>query len=123
MPPVYHVLYAVYEPRYLSLFHDLQASAPAGSEPKFGHILAAGSAPPALMQDSVGGLPNTGVCATVKSVEDLGDGRLLVSPIIVSHTGPSLHACCIVQSSIPSQGFLTCPVHGSSQPWSFAIDV
>lgn len=72
-------LAAVFEPKYLSLFRDLQSLTAPGSEPKFGHILAASSAPPALMQDSVGGLPNMGVCAAVKSVQQLDNGRLLVS--------------------------------------------
>eukprot|EP00879_Flechtneria_rotunda_P014312 GHRR01014952.1.p1 GENE.GHRR01014952.1~~GHRR01014952.1.p1 ORF type:complete len:265 (+),score=80.94 GHRR01014952.1:352-1146(+) len=69
----------VYEAKYLSLFRGLQAATAAGSEPKFGHILAPGSAPPALMQDSIGGLPNTGVCATVKAIEELEGGRLKVT--------------------------------------------
>ncbi|WIA18119.1 hypothetical protein OEZ85_009597 [Tetradesmus obliquus] len=74
----------VFEPRYLALFRDLQAAAPQGSSASeakfaFGHILAAGAAPPALMQDSVGGLPACGVCATVKGIEELENGRLQVS--------------------------------------------
>lgn len=69
---------AVFEPRYLELFRSLQASTPSEAEPQFGHILAASKAPPALMQHSVGGLPPLGVCATVKSIEDLGNGRLQV---------------------------------------------
>eukprot|EP00882_Tetradesmus_deserticola_P006351 GHRQ01006680.1.p1 GENE.GHRQ01006680.1~~GHRQ01006680.1.p1 ORF type:complete len:284 (+),score=78.04 GHRQ01006680.1:113-853(+) len=74
----------VYEPRYLALFRDLQAAAPQGSSTSadklaFGHILSAGSAPPALMQDSVCGLPACGVCATVKGIAETANGRLLVS--------------------------------------------
>jgi Lon protease-like protein len=74
---------AVFEPRYLELFRDLQAAAPQGSSASeakfaFGHILSASSAPPVLMQDSVGGLPACGVCATVKGVEELENGRLQV---------------------------------------------
>jgi Lon protease-like protein len=70
--------YAVFEPRYLELFRSLQGSTAAGMEPSFGHILAASSAPPVLMQQSVGGLPPIGVCATVKSMEELSGGRLQV---------------------------------------------
>ncbi|KAF6256613.1 hypothetical protein COO60DRAFT_1640586 [Scenedesmus sp. NREL 46B-D3] len=75
---------SLYEPRYLALFRDLQAAAPQGSsaiEAKlaFGHILSAGSAPPALMQDSVSGLPACGVCATVKGLEETANGRLQVT--------------------------------------------
>jgi Lon protease-like protein len=74
---------AVFEPRYLALFRDLQAAAPQGSSASeakfaFGHILSASSAPPALMQDSVGGLPACGVCATVKGIEELENGKLQV---------------------------------------------
>lgn len=72
----------VFEPRYLELFRPLQAqlSTPdaGGSEPKFGHILAASAAPPALMSSAVGGLPPLGVCATVKSIGELSNGRLQV---------------------------------------------
>ena len=69
---------AVFEPRYLELFRTLQANTPAAAEPRFGHILNSSSAPPALMQQSVGGLPPLGVCSTVKSIEELSNGRLQV---------------------------------------------
>jgi len=71
-------VYTVFEPRYLELFRTLHASTPPGSEASFGHILASSSAPPALMQHSVGGLPPLGVCATIKSIEELSNGRLQV---------------------------------------------
>lgn len=68
--------FAVFEPRYLELFRSLQAS--SAPEPSFGHILAGSAAPPALMQSSVGGLPPIGVCATVKQIDELENGRLQV---------------------------------------------
>jgi hypothetical protein len=72
-------VHTVFEPRYLELFRALQAApAQQGAELQFGHILAGSSAPPALMQQSVGGLPPMGVCATVKSIEELSNGRLQV---------------------------------------------
>jgi Lon protease-like protein len=75
--------FAVFEPRYLELFRHLQAAAPQGSSASdakfaFGHILSASSAPPVLMQDSVSGLPACGVCATVKGIDELENGRLQV---------------------------------------------
>ena len=45
---------------------------------QFGHILAKSACPPALLQDSVGGLPRIGVSAVVKSIQELPDGTLLV---------------------------------------------
>lgn len=79
-PPECDGAFAVFEPCYLELFRSLQASSAsaAGIEPSFGHILAGSAAPPALMQSSVGGLPPIGVCATVKQINQLDNGRLQV---------------------------------------------
>ncbi len=71
----------VYEPRYLALFRDLadeRAGGAGGRGGLFGHLLAATAAPPALMADAVGGLPRIGVAASVRSVQEVESGRLLV---------------------------------------------
>eukprot|EP00775_Hariotina_reticulata_P005370 gene5370-5605_t len=76
---LWRVLPAVYEARYLTMMRELQAASTAGAEVKFGHILAPTSAPPALMHDSIAGYPRIGVCAAVKSFQELPNGRLQVN--------------------------------------------
>ncbi|KAF8061972.1 hypothetical protein HT031_004232 [Scenedesmus sp. PABB004] len=89
LPSVLHPAQAgqlmVFEPRYLSLFTDLQQAAAAAAarggraELQFGHVVSAEAAPPALLAEgAVGGLPGTGVVATVRSIEALEGGRLAV---------------------------------------------
>lgn len=113
----------VFEPRYLELFRSLQASTPAEAEPHFGHILAASNAPPALMQHIVGGLPPLGVCATVKSIEDLGSGRLQVGTLlsITTMRAPSalctmLHATANTSSATHTFASLPCLLHRPAGP-------
>lgn len=87
--------WAVFEPRYLELFRNLQASTPAGSEARFGHILAPSTAPPFLMQQSIGGLPPLGVCAAVKLIETLSNGHLQVCLCVAPCT---CLACMLVKA-------------------------
>jgi hypothetical protein len=43
------------------MFQDLQQQYKDPAAIRFGHILAPGAAPPALLQDAVGGLPKVGI--------------------------------------------------------------
>lgn len=61
---------AVFEPRYLALFRDLLAENPArGRGGRFVHVLSPASAPPALLDNAVGGLPRIGCCAEVEQIQ------------------------------------------------------
>lgn len=61
---------AVYEPRYLALFRDLLAENPArGRGGRFVHVLSPSAAPPALLENAVGGLPRIGCCAEVEQIQ------------------------------------------------------
>jgi Lon protease-like protein len=73
----------VYEARYLTMMRELQTASTARVEAKFGHILAPSSAPPVLMQDSIGGYPPIGVCAGVKSFQEFPNGRLQVGLLLL----------------------------------------
>lgn len=61
---------AVFEPRYLQLFRDVLREHPDGGKGgRFVHILSPSAAPPALLEDAVGGLPRIGCCAEVQSIQ------------------------------------------------------
>ncbi|GIL91734.1 hypothetical protein Vretimale_14864 [Volvox reticuliferus] len=72
----------VFEQRFLQMFDDL-ASKAGGSildanGVRFGHILSPSVAPPALLENAIGGMPRLAVMATVKRVKRCDDGSLLL---------------------------------------------
>ena len=58
----------MFEERYLQLFRDIQRENPGGGG-RFVHILSPAAAPPALLENVVGGLPRIGCCAEVQEVQ------------------------------------------------------
>ncbi|KAI7845905.1 hypothetical protein COHA_000638 [Chlorella ohadii] len=77
--PAQQGMLKVYEPRYLALFRDLLAENPArGRGGRFVHVLSPSAAPPALLENAVGGLPRIGCCAEVEQIQALDDGTLVV---------------------------------------------
>ncbi|EFJ44670.1 hypothetical protein VOLCADRAFT_95110 [Volvox carteri f. nagariensis] len=64
------------------MFDDLAAKAGghilSASGVRFGHILSPSAAPPALLENSIGGLPRVGVLATVKRVTRTEQGTLML---------------------------------------------
>ncbi|GLC33283.1 hypothetical protein PLESTB_000351000 [Pleodorina starrii] len=73
----------VFEQHFLKMFDDLAAKAGghdilSASGVRFGHILSPSVAPPALLENSIGGVPRVGVLASVKRVTRLEDGSLMM---------------------------------------------
>lgn len=69
---------AVFEPRYLQMMRDIQDATPPDSTPRFGHIMSPLAAPPAMLEDTVSGLPRLGVAVNIKSFDQQPDGSVLV---------------------------------------------
>ncbi|EFN58530.1 hypothetical protein CHLNCDRAFT_140625 [Chlorella variabilis] len=61
------------------MFHDLLKEAPRGAGARFVHTLSPSAAPPALLENAVGGMPRIACCAEVQAIEELQDGTLAVS--------------------------------------------
>ena len=59
----------VFEPRYLALFRAVLEEHPGGRGGRFLHVLSPAAAPPALLDNAVGGLPRIGCCAEVEAIE------------------------------------------------------
>lgn len=78
MHPAGEGLVHVFESQYLALFKDLQSNATPDAPIRFGHILSTSAAPPALLEDSVAGLPSVGCVANVQSVKEMQDGSMIV---------------------------------------------
>ncbi|PSC71566.1 ATP-dependent protease [Micractinium conductrix] len=76
--PTQQGVISVFEPRYLALFRAVLEEHPGGRGGRFLHVLSPAAAPPALLDNAVGGLPRIGCCAEVEAIEERPDGTLLV---------------------------------------------
>lgn len=99
MCPIPTSCHAVYEPRYLALFRDLLAENPArGRGGRFVHVLAPQAAPPALLDNAVGGLPRIGCCAEVDQIE-VGAGLFCAAVLACwAALGLRVARCCLLQA-------------------------
>lgn len=72
------MLPAAFEPHYVELFKDLKARGDQGGPMWFGHMLSPSAAPPAFMEQAVGGLPPYGVAAIIRQIAEQSDGTVKV---------------------------------------------
>lgn len=62
--------HAVFEPHYVAMFRDMLGEHPEGGQgARFVHVLSPAAAPPALLENAVGGLPRVGCYAEVQSIQ------------------------------------------------------